>query len=159
MGMSRGVRGLVFGWWWASSTARNKAGGEEVEGSRTLQNTRTPRRACPPAPPALKPSRAALPSERQSGESSLDRRSILGTPSKAPPRTTSQADVVSVGRCCSQEEIDADPARRCTRWYLPLVLLPLPIAPPYFLVLFLLSTTLHARPWCVRIARPSQSRA
>ncbi|KAK7694215.1 hypothetical protein QCA50_001395 [Cerrena zonata] len=40
---------------------------------------------------------------------------------------------------------------RCTRWYLPLVLLPLPIAPPYFLVLFILSTTLHARPcfYCV----------
>ncbi|KAI0344094.1 hypothetical protein BDW22DRAFT_1483215 [Trametopsis cervina] len=39
----------------------------------------------------------------------------------------------------------------CTRWYLPLVLLPLPIAPPYFLALFLLSTTLHARPcfYCI----------
>ncbi|CAL1696626.1 unnamed protein product [Somion occarium] len=36
-------------------------------------------------------------------------------------------------------------------WYLPLVLLPLPIAPAYFLVLFILSTTLHARPcfYCV----------
>ncbi|EKM48970.1 uncharacterized protein PHACADRAFT_214562 [Phanerochaete carnosa HHB-10118-sp] len=41
----------------------------------------------------------------------------------------------------------------CTRWYLPLVLLPLPIAPPYFLVLFLLSTTLHARPcfYCIML--------
>ncbi|TBU34843.1 hypothetical protein BD311DRAFT_793190 [Dichomitus squalens] len=34
----------------------------------------------------------------------------------------------------------------CTRWYLPLVLLPMPIAPPYFLLLFLFSTTMHARP-------------
>ncbi|KAI0762607.1 hypothetical protein C8Q74DRAFT_1291276 [Fomes fomentarius] len=34
----------------------------------------------------------------------------------------------------------------CTRWYLPLVLLPIPIAPPYFLFLFLFSTTMHARP-------------
>ncbi|KAI0719148.1 hypothetical protein C8T65DRAFT_736841 [Cerioporus squamosus] len=34
----------------------------------------------------------------------------------------------------------------CTRWYLPLVLLPIPIAPPYFLLLFLFSTTMHARP-------------
>ncbi|GJE87850.1 hypothetical protein PsYK624_039340 [Phanerochaete sordida] len=41
----------------------------------------------------------------------------------------------------------------CTRWYLPLVLLPLPIAPPYFLLLFLLSTTLHARPcfYCIML--------
>ncbi|KAH8086631.1 hypothetical protein BXZ70DRAFT_548262 [Cristinia sonorae] len=39
----------------------------------------------------------------------------------------------------------------CTRWYLPLVLLPLPIAPPFFLALFLLSLTLHARPcfYCI----------
>ncbi|KAI0700449.1 hypothetical protein BC835DRAFT_1412043 [Cytidiella melzeri] len=39
----------------------------------------------------------------------------------------------------------------CTRWYLPLVLLPLPIAPPYFLALFLFSTTLHAKPcfYCI----------
>ncbi|KZT06243.1 uncharacterized protein LAESUDRAFT_726064 [Laetiporus sulphureus 93-53] len=39
----------------------------------------------------------------------------------------------------------------CTRWYLPLVLLPFPIAPPYFLLLFLLSTTMHARPcfYCI----------
>ncbi|KAI0793325.1 hypothetical protein C8Q75DRAFT_874003 [Abortiporus biennis] len=39
----------------------------------------------------------------------------------------------------------------CTRWYLPLVILPLPIAPPYFLVLFLFSTTLHAKPcfYCI----------
>ncbi|KAI0757384.1 hypothetical protein C8Q80DRAFT_1282358 [Daedaleopsis nitida] len=34
----------------------------------------------------------------------------------------------------------------CTRWYLPLVLLPIPIAPPYYLLLFLFSTTMHARP-------------
>ncbi|KAI1797516.1 hypothetical protein LXA43DRAFT_980838 [Ganoderma leucocontextum] len=34
----------------------------------------------------------------------------------------------------------------CTRWYLPLVLLPMPIAPPYYLLLFLFSTTMHARP-------------
>jgi hypothetical protein len=40
---------------------------------------------------------------------------------------------------------------RCTRWYLPLLLLPLPIAPPYFLVLFLFSLTLHAKPcfYCI----------
>ncbi|KAH9927497.1 uncharacterized protein BXZ73DRAFT_102630 [Epithele typhae] len=34
----------------------------------------------------------------------------------------------------------------CTRWYLPLVLLPIPIAPPYFLCLFIFSATMHARP-------------
>lgn len=38
---------------------------------------------------------------------------------------------------------------RCTRWFLPLLLLPLPTAPPYFLVLFLLTLALHARPWSV----------
>ncbi|PCH33263.1 hypothetical protein WOLCODRAFT_135021 [Wolfiporia cocos MD-104 SS10] len=39
----------------------------------------------------------------------------------------------------------------CTRWYLPLVLLPYPIAPPYFLWLWLFSTTLHAKPcfYCI----------
>lgn len=39
----------------------------------------------------------------------------------------------------------------CTRWYLPLVLLPFPIAPPFFLWLFLFSLTLHARPcfYCI----------
>ncbi|KAH7916495.1 hypothetical protein BJ138DRAFT_1121870 [Hygrophoropsis aurantiaca] len=39
----------------------------------------------------------------------------------------------------------------CTRWFLPLLLLPLPIAPPYFLVLFLFSLALHAKPcfYCV----------
>ncbi|KAF9229753.1 hypothetical protein BS17DRAFT_744204 [Gyrodon lividus] len=39
----------------------------------------------------------------------------------------------------------------CTRWFLPLLLLPLPTAPPYFLVLFLFTLTLHARPcfYCV----------
>ncbi|KAH0838667.1 hypothetical protein J3R83DRAFT_6994 [Lanmaoa asiatica] len=40
---------------------------------------------------------------------------------------------------------------RCTRWFLPLLLLPLPTAPPYFLVLFLLTLALHARPWSVSI--------
>jgi len=41
----------------------------------------------------------------------------------------------------------------CTRWYLPLVLLPFPIAPPFFLWLFLFSTTLHARPcfYCIML--------
>ncbi|KAI0733944.1 hypothetical protein C8Q72DRAFT_503412 [Fomitopsis betulina] len=40
---------------------------------------------------------------------------------------------------------------RCTRWYLPLVLLPFPVASPYFLWLFVFSTTLHARPcfYCI----------
>lgn len=42
------------------------------------------------------------------------------------------------------------PSRRCTRWYLPLLLLPLPTAPPYFLLLFLVSITIHAKPWCVQ---------
>jgi len=39
----------------------------------------------------------------------------------------------------------------CTRWFLPLLLLPLPTAPPYFLVLFLLTLALHARPcfYCI----------
>jgi len=39
----------------------------------------------------------------------------------------------------------------CTRWYLPLLLLPLPTAPPYFLILFLLSLTMHAKPcfYCI----------
>ncbi|KAH6917134.1 hypothetical protein BKA70DRAFT_1251421 [Coprinopsis sp. MPI-PUGE-AT-0042] len=39
----------------------------------------------------------------------------------------------------------------CTRWFLPLLLLPLPTAPPYFLVLFLFSLTLHAKPcfYCI----------
>ncbi|KAL5534844.1 hypothetical protein ACEPAG_1309 [Sanghuangporus baumii] len=34
----------------------------------------------------------------------------------------------------------------CTRWFLPLVILPLPTAPPYFLAVFLISMFLHARP-------------
>ncbi|KAF8557397.1 hypothetical protein OG21DRAFT_1482271 [Imleria badia] len=40
---------------------------------------------------------------------------------------------------------------RCTRWFLPLLLLPLPTAPPYFLMLFLLTLALHARPcfYCI----------
>ncbi|KXN87548.1 hypothetical protein AN958_08482 [Leucoagaricus sp. SymC.cos] len=40
---------------------------------------------------------------------------------------------------------------RCTRWFLPLLLLPLPTAPPYFLVLFLFSLTMHAKPcfYCI----------
>ncbi|KAF9456796.1 hypothetical protein BDZ94DRAFT_1274742 [Collybia nuda] len=39
----------------------------------------------------------------------------------------------------------------CTRWFLPLLLLPLPTAPPYFLLLFLFSLTLHAKPcfYCI----------
>ncbi|KAK2461724.1 hypothetical protein APHAL10511_006187 [Amanita phalloides] len=39
----------------------------------------------------------------------------------------------------------------CTRWFLPLLLLPLPTAPPLFLLLFLCSLTLHARPcfYCI----------
>ncbi|KAJ6569630.1 hypothetical protein B0H19DRAFT_1219467 [Mycena capillaripes] len=39
----------------------------------------------------------------------------------------------------------------CTRWFLPLLLLPLPIAPPYFLVLFLLSLFIQAKPcfYCI----------
>ncbi|EIN13434.1 hypothetical protein PUNSTDRAFT_139978 [Punctularia strigosozonata HHB-11173 SS5] len=40
---------------------------------------------------------------------------------------------------------------QCTRWYLPLLLLPLPTAPAYFLVLFLFTLTLHAQPcfYCI----------
>jgi len=39
----------------------------------------------------------------------------------------------------------------CTRWFLPLLLLPLPTAPPYFLILFLFSLTMHAKPcfYCI----------
>ncbi|KAF9535761.1 hypothetical protein CPB83DRAFT_872548 [Crepidotus variabilis] len=39
----------------------------------------------------------------------------------------------------------------CTRWFLPLLLLPLPTAPPFFLVLFILSLTMHAKPcfYCI----------
>ncbi|EIW86360.1 hypothetical protein CONPUDRAFT_133802 [Coniophora puteana RWD-64-598 SS2] len=39
----------------------------------------------------------------------------------------------------------------CTRWFLPLLLLPFPTAPPYFLLLFLFSLVLHAKPcfYCV----------
>ncbi|KAJ7275572.1 hypothetical protein B0H12DRAFT_1087898 [Mycena haematopus] len=39
----------------------------------------------------------------------------------------------------------------CTRWFLPLLLLPLPTAPPYFLVLFLLSLFIQAKPcfYCI----------
>lgn len=44
------------------------------------------------------------------------------------------------------------PMARCTRWFLPLLLLPLPTAPPYFLVLFLFSLTMHAKPWYVVLA-------
>lgn len=35
----------------------------------------------------------------------------------------------------------------CLRWWLPVFLLPVPAAPPAFLFLFLLSYTLHTRPW------------
>ncbi|KAG2129792.1 hypothetical protein DEU56DRAFT_915054 [Suillus clintonianus] len=39
----------------------------------------------------------------------------------------------------------------CTRWFLPLLLLPLPTAQPFFLVLFLFSLALHAKPcfYCI----------
>ncbi|KAJ7226022.1 hypothetical protein GGX14DRAFT_423535 [Mycena pura] len=39
----------------------------------------------------------------------------------------------------------------CTRWFLPLLLLPLPTAPPYFLVLFLLALFIQAKPcfYCI----------
>ncbi|PFH54711.1 hypothetical protein AMATHDRAFT_52478 [Amanita thiersii Skay4041] len=39
----------------------------------------------------------------------------------------------------------------CTRWFLPLLLLPLPTAPPFFLLLFLFSLTMHAKPcfYCI----------
>lgn len=38
---------------------------------------------------------------------------------------------------------------RCTRWFIPLLILPLPSSPPYFLILFLVSMIIHARPWYV----------
>ncbi|KAI0666272.1 hypothetical protein C8Q78DRAFT_1198191 [Trametes maxima] len=34
----------------------------------------------------------------------------------------------------------------CTRWYLPLLLLPFPIASPFYLILWILTISLHARP-------------
>ncbi|KAF9072681.1 hypothetical protein BDP27DRAFT_1261080 [Rhodocollybia butyracea] len=39
----------------------------------------------------------------------------------------------------------------CTRWFLPLILLPLPTAPPIFLLLFLLTLMIHAKPcfYCI----------
>ncbi|KAI0307443.1 hypothetical protein B0F90DRAFT_1673590 [Multifurca ochricompacta] len=39
----------------------------------------------------------------------------------------------------------------CTRWFIPLLILPLPSAPPYFLILFLISMIIHARPcfYCI----------
>ncbi|KDQ17457.1 hypothetical protein BOTBODRAFT_574757 [Botryobasidium botryosum FD-172 SS1] len=39
----------------------------------------------------------------------------------------------------------------CTRWYLPLLFLPFPHASPFFLIVFLFSLTLHARPclYCI----------
>ncbi|KAF8603217.1 hypothetical protein BDV93DRAFT_523564 [Ceratobasidium sp. AG-I] len=39
----------------------------------------------------------------------------------------------------------------CTRWYLPLLLLPFPTAPPFFLLVLVFSLTLHARPclYCI----------
>ncbi|KAF9498198.1 hypothetical protein BDN71DRAFT_1481460 [Pleurotus eryngii] len=39
----------------------------------------------------------------------------------------------------------------CTRWFLPLLFLPIPTASPYFLVLFILSLTMHAKPcfYCI----------
>ncbi|KAA1468369.1 hypothetical protein DENSPDRAFT_833639 [Dentipellis sp. KUC8613] len=41
----------------------------------------------------------------------------------------------------------------CTRWFIPLLILPLPTAPPFFLLLFIFSLTLHARPcfYCVTL--------
>ncbi|EPQ60995.1 hypothetical protein GLOTRDRAFT_135572 [Gloeophyllum trabeum ATCC 11539] len=41
----------------------------------------------------------------------------------------------------------------CTRWFLPLLIIPVPTAQPYFLVLFLLSLILHARPcfYCISL--------
>jgi hypothetical protein len=38
---------------------------------------------------------------------------------------------------------------RCTRWYLPLLLLPYPAAPVYFVLVALVALTLHAQPWSV----------
>lgn len=39
----------------------------------------------------------------------------------------------------------------CTRWYLPLLLLPFPTAPPFFLLVLVFSLSLHARPclYCI----------
>ncbi|ESK88949.1 hypothetical protein Moror_13202 [Moniliophthora roreri MCA 2997] len=39
----------------------------------------------------------------------------------------------------------------CTRWFLPLFLLPLPTAPPFFLILLVVSLTVHAKPcfYCI----------
>ncbi|KAF8887772.1 hypothetical protein BD779DRAFT_1526078 [Infundibulicybe gibba] len=39
----------------------------------------------------------------------------------------------------------------CTRWFLPLLLLPIPTASPYFLLLFLFSLAMHAKPcfYCI----------
>ncbi|KAI0374563.1 hypothetical protein BV20DRAFT_1033355 [Pilatotrama ljubarskyi] len=34
----------------------------------------------------------------------------------------------------------------CTRWYLPLLLLPFPIASPFYLMLWIFSISMHARP-------------
>ncbi|KII86400.1 hypothetical protein PLICRDRAFT_56110 [Plicaturopsis crispa FD-325 SS-3] len=41
----------------------------------------------------------------------------------------------------------------CTRWFLPLLLLPMPTAQPYFLILFLFSLMMHARPcfYCIML--------
>jgi hypothetical protein len=47
---------------------------------------------------------------------------------------------------------------RCTRWFIPLLILPLPSSPPYFLVLFLISMIIHARPWYGHSLSPSSSR-
>jgi len=40
---------------------------------------------------------------------------------------------------------------RCTRWFIPLLILPLPSSRPYFLILFLISMIIHARPcfYCI----------
>ncbi|PVG00719.1 hypothetical protein CPB86DRAFT_754211 [Serendipita vermifera] len=41
----------------------------------------------------------------------------------------------------------------CTRWFIPLFLLPVPVTRPYFLLLYLISALFHARPclYCVVI--------
>ncbi|CCA69392.1 hypothetical protein PIIN_03292 [Serendipita indica DSM 11827] len=41
----------------------------------------------------------------------------------------------------------------CTRWFLPLIILPVPTTRPYFLVLYLISALFHARPcaYCILI--------
>lgn len=61
-----------------------------------------------------------------------------------------------IARSSTSIHVDIEPDNSktimwCTRWFLPLLLLPLPTAQPYFLVLFLFSLALHAKPcfYCV----------